>query len=90
MRAIRARVHGRVQGVFFRVYTRDKANQLQLTGWVRNNRDGTVECQAQGPNHAVAEFISFLHQGSPSSKVDNVSVNDVPVDANLRDFKITY
>ncbi len=90
MRAIRALVHGRVQGVFFRVYTRDKANQLQLTGWVRNNRDGTVECHAQGPNPAITEFISFLHQGSPSSKVDNVSVNEVSVDTNLRDFKITY
>ena len=90
MRAIRAMVQGRVQGVFFRVYTRDKANQLQLVGWVRNNRDGTVECHAQGPNHAIAEFISFLHQGSPSSRVDNVTVNDVPVESTLHGFKITY
>lgn len=90
MRAIRALIHGRVQGVFFRAYTRDKAYQLQLVGWVRNNRDGTVECHAQGVDQAVVEFISFLHQGSPSSQVDNVAVTEVPVDVNLRDFRITY
>ena len=90
LRAIRALIHGRVQGVFFRVYTRDKANQLGLVGWVRNNPEGSVECHAQGPDQAIAEFISFLHQGSPSSKVDDVAVNDVPVDSTLSSFKITY
>ena len=90
MRAIRAIVHGRVQGVFFRVYTRDKANQLNLVGWVRNNRDGTVECQAQGPEEAIVEFIEFLHHGSPSSRVDNVVVKEERSDTNLRSFSITY
>ncbi len=90
MRAIQALVHGRVQGVFFRVYTRDKANQLKLAGWVRNTRDGTVECHVQGPDQAIVEFIEFLHQGSPSSRVDNVVITNVRFDPNLRDFKITY
>ncbi|MFX0078435.1 MAG: acylphosphatase [Candidatus Hermodarchaeota archaeon] len=90
MRAIRAIVHGRVQGVFFRAYARDKANQLNLIGWVRNNRDGTVECQAQGPEDAIAEFIEFLHHGSPSSRVDDVVVMDEQYDPNMRDFQITY
>lgn len=89
MRAIRAIVHGRVQGVFFRVYTRDKANQLNLVGWVRNNRDGTVECQVQGPDEAITEFIEFLHHGSPSSRVDDVVVIDEQYDQNMQNFKIT-
>jgi acylphosphatase len=90
MRAIRAIVHGRVQGVFFRVYTRDKANQLNLIGWVRNNRDGTVECHAQGPEETITEFIEFLHHGSPSSRVDDVVVIEKQYNPNLRNFKITY
>ncbi len=90
MRAIRAIVHGRVQGVFFRVYTRDKANQLNLVGWVRNNRDGTVECQAQGPEKAIVEFIEFLHHGSPSSRVDDVVVKEEQYDPNMHNFRITY
>ncbi len=90
MRAIRALVQGRVQGVFFRVYTRDKAHQLNLNGWVRNNRDGTVECHVQGPDQAIIEFVEYLHHGSPSSRVDNVSITNVPIEPNLRDFRITY
>jgi acylphosphatase len=90
MRAIQALVHGRVQGVFFRAYTRDKAHQVGLVGWVRNNRDGTVECHAQGADQAIEEFIRFLQQGSPSSHVDNVTIIDVPMDSSLRDFKISY
>ncbi len=90
MRAIRAIVYGLVQGVFFRVYTREKANQLNLVGWVRNNRDRTVECQAQGPEEAIVEFIEFLHHGSPSSRVDDVVVMDEQYDPNMRNFRITY
>ena len=90
MRAIQALVHGRVQGVFFRVYTRDKAHQLNLAGWVRNNRDGTVECFVQGLEQAISEFIKFLHQGSPSSRVDDVVITNVPIDPNLKNFEITY
>lgn len=90
MRAIRALIHGRVQGVFFRAYTRDKAHDLNLTGWVRNNPDGTVECQVQGPDKAVEEFIQFLHQGSPSAQVDDVAVVEIPFEPDMRDFHITY
>ena len=90
MQAIRALVHGRVQGVFFRVYTRDKAHALNLSGWVRNNPNGTVECQVQGSDEAIKNFILFLHRGSPSARVDHVEIMDIPVDPKLQDFRITY
>ena len=90
MRAIHAIIKGRVQGVFFRAYTRQTAEQLGITGWVRNKPDGTVECFAQGPEDALTEFIGFLHQGSPSSWVESVELHDVNVDADHRIFKISY
>ena len=90
MRAIQAIVRGRVQGVFFRVYTRDRANQLGLVGWVRNNRDGSVECFVQGVERAIEKFIRFLQKGSPSSRVDAVEIQDVTTDKSLREFLITY
>ncbi len=90
MLAIRAIIRGRVQGVFFRAYTRDKAHQLGLTGWVRNNWDGTVECQAQGSEQSISEFVSFLHEGSPSSRVDAVEIHKITPDPNLKRFEITY
>lgn len=90
MLAIRAVIRGHVQGVFFRAYTRDKARQLSLAGWVRNNPDGTVECQAQGTEQSISEFISFLHEGSPSSRIDAVEIHKVMPDPSLKRFEITY
>ena len=90
MRAIRALIHGRVQGVFFRAYTRDKAHELNLAGWVQNNPNGTVECQVQGPDKAIEEFIQFLYRGSPAARVDDVTIIEIPFDPELRDFKVTY
>ena len=90
MRAIRAVVYGRVQGVFFRAYTVEEAARLGLAGWVRNRRDGTVECFAQGPEGAIEEFIQFLHRGSPASRVDRVEVHDEKPDPDIRSFKVVY
>ncbi|MFX1564047.1 MAG: acylphosphatase [Promethearchaeota archaeon] len=90
MRAIRAIVRGRVQGVFFRAYTREEATRLGVTGWVRNNPDGSVECFAQGEEKAIATFIQFLHKGSPSSQVDDLEVHEENLKSDLQVFKITY
>ncbi len=77
-RAIHACLHGRVQGVFFRDYTSRKARELGLTGWVRNRRDGSVECIISGDDDAVEAMINWLHQGSPSSKVERVVIKKAP------------
>ena len=52
--------YGRVQGVGFRYYAVNKANQLGLTGWVRNLPDGTVEMEVQGNEPSIDELIIFL------------------------------
>jgi acylphosphatase len=54
--AVDFEVHGRVQGVFFRAFTGDKARQLGLVGWVRNTNAGTVQGSAQGPADKLEEF----------------------------------
>lgn len=76
-RAIRARVSGRVQGVFFRDSTVQRAGELGLLGWVRNDDDGTVAVHAEGDPAAVGELVSFLHEGPPSAQVDAIDVTDV-------------
>lgn len=73
-KSIRAIVFGRVQGVYFRYYTRLEARRLHLTGWVANRVDGTVEVVAEGSENALEQFITFLHQGSPEAEVDGVQV----------------
>lgn len=70
--ARRVRVTGRVQGVFFRAWTRDQARELRVSGWVRNADDGSVEAHLEGDETAVARLIERLHRGPPSANVRSV------------------
>lgn len=76
--ARRIRVKGKVQGVFFRAWAIEQANELGLDGWVRNRHDGSVEAVAVGPAGKVEELIARCHRGSPPSRVDAVIVEDTP------------
>ncbi len=78
--AVHVIVKGRVQGVWFRAWTRQEATKLGLRGWVRNRRDGTVEAVVCGEESEVDEMVRLLHQGSPASRVDHVEVSpaDLP------------
>lgn len=71
-RAIRFRVSGHVQGVGFRWYTRRAAQELGLTGRVRNLPDGSVEAEAQGKPEALDAFRERLRQGPPGSRVTRI------------------
>lgn len=76
LRRIHAVVHGLVQGVFFRDYTRQKAQELGLSGWVRNKPDRTVETVFEGPPGKVEAMLAWLHEGSPLSEVKGVDSRD--------------
>ncbi len=77
--ARRCQVSGRVQGVFFRACTRERARELGVTGHARNLDDGRVEVLACGPPPAVDALCRWLWQGSPASQVTAVEVTEVPV-----------
>lgn len=76
MKKVRAhlRIEGIVQGVFYRVSAADAARKLNVTGWAKNNRDGTVEAVAVGDEDAVNKFIGWCRIGPPRARVDNVDV----------------
>jgi len=74
MEEIVAVVHGKVQGVWFRAWTRDIARELGVTGWVRNLSDGTVETLAQAEQGVLDQFIERLHDGPPLARVTEVVV----------------
>jgi len=90
MKRRHAIVHGRVQGVFFRDYTRKKAQELGLGGWVRNLPDSTVETVFEGPARAVEAMTTWLAQGSPLSSVTQVETEDEEPTGEFRDFVIRY
>lgn len=72
---IDARIHGKVQGVFYRANTREKAQGLGLDGWVKNLPDGTVRLVAEGPRADLEALVDWTHEGSPAARVDEVDVD---------------
>ena len=67
-------VRGIVQVVAFRYHTALKANELGLQGWVRNNKDGSVQVEAQGQGSSLNDLIRYLHKGPMHAKVDEVEI----------------
>lgn len=72
----RAVVYGRVQGVFFRDSTRERARAHGVAGWVYNRPDGSLEAVLEGPPDAVERVVRFLETGPPQARVDSVSVSE--------------
>jgi len=68
-------VSGGVQGVCFRMYTRDKALSLDLKGWVRNLLDGRVEIVAEGEGEKIALFLVLIRTGPSSARVTDLQVD---------------
>jgi acylphosphatase len=81
------RVAGRVQGVFFRAFTQKKAQDLQLTGWTRNESDGSVLVLACGEAESLDALVKALNQGPPAAQVTSIQIE--PVDYQVfADFVI--
>lgn len=73
--ARQARVTGRVQGVWFRAWTKQEAERLGLRGWVRNEADGSVSALIAGPEAAVQQMLARLHQGPELAQVQRVDLS---------------
>ncbi len=69
-------VHGLVQGVFFRDTVRRAAVREGVTGWVRNNGDGTVEAVFEGAPEAVERLVALTHEGPRGAQVDRVETSE--------------
>lgn len=82
------RVIGKVQGVFFRMYTKKKALSLGLAGWVSNEDDGSVSIVVEGEESKVEELISWCHHGSPWAKVLKVEDREEKYSGEEKGFSI--
>jgi len=76
-RARRVFVSGEVQGVGFRYYTKLRARELGLTGWVQNLPDGRVEVWVEGPQPIVEELVEWLRSGPPGARVSSLEQREV-------------
>lgn len=70
--AVRLRIRGRVQGVWYRGWMVDEARERGLAGWVRNRRDGSVEALIVGPAPALREMIARCRHGPRSARVEDI------------------
>jgi len=69
-------VFGRVQGVFFRKFTKEEADRLGLKGTVENRPDGSVQIEAEGPEEALNTFLIWLHSGPEMAEVDRIEISE--------------
>ena len=90
LKALRASVTGRVQGVGFRYSTVNQARKLGLTGYARNMVDGSVEVMAEGPADKLTKLVKWLKQGPPMSHVTGVNVQDMTYSGCYRGFGVEY
>lgn len=84
------KIYGRVQGVFFRANTVEKAQQLGLTGSVRNEPDGTVYIEAEGEEEILKRLLEWCYQGPQMGMVDNVNFEFSEKMRGYEDFKIKH
>ncbi|RFC65495.1 acylphosphatase [Fulvimarina endophytica] len=84
---IRVLVHGRVQGVGFRAWTRQAAEMRRLTGWCRNRSSGAVEVLAAGASEDLRRFLADLEEGPSLAAVDRVERIDIGEDGG-EDFAV--
>lgn len=75
--AMQVRVTGRVQGVWFRGWTKDEATRRGLRGWVQNEADGSVRALIAGSEEAVRAMLDTLHEGPEAARVDRVAAEAV-------------
>ena len=81
-------VTGKVQGVWYRDFVKKNAIALFLSGWVKNNPDGTVSAAVQGEEEIINQLIDKLNIGPPLSKVEDVKVNWLLFENKFNSFKI--
>jgi acylphosphatase len=85
---LEAVVHGRVQGVGYRIFVIRQATRLGLTGWVANEPSGRVRCVAEGPRDALETLLGILRAGPAGAAVERVDASWSPPSGSFADFDV--
>jgi acylphosphatase len=84
------KITGRVQGVGFRQFVKDKARQFNINGWVKNMPDGSVFVKAEGDEKDMEPFLDHLKRGPSMGRVDNFKTDKLDTTSGFSDFGIKY
>lgn len=88
MRTVKLIITGDVQGVFYRHFAKKTAEKMGISGWTKNENDGTVTVVAQGSEEQIERYIQWTKEGSPMSKVEEVKVEEMEAQEGLLGFVI--
>jgi acylphosphatase len=90
MKTIRIKIYGHVQGVFYRLSTKEKAKELDINGFILNEPDGAVFIEAQGEEKKLTKLIDWCKIGPEYARVDNIEYQVAPQKKKYKSFKIIY
>ncbi len=85
---LKLKIFGKVQGVFFRYHTKNQAQRLGLVGWIKNEEDGTVLIEVEGPEEKVREFVFWCYKGPVDAKVKQIQKIKLRPKKEEKDFII--
>lgn len=88
MKTVQLIISGRVQGVYFRMFTKKQADKLGIMGFVRNKANGAVEVIAYANDTNLNLFINWCHKGPMTARVENVSINNYSTSEQFTCFEI--
>jgi len=88
MKRVKMSIIGDVQGVFFRHFAKKEADKLELTGWCRNESDGSVFAVVEGEDKNVDKFVRWARDGSELATVENIEVTDEKYTGLEKEFEI--
>jgi acylphosphatase len=88
IRKVKILVSGRVQGVYFRLFTQNKAKHFAIKGSAKNLPDGRVEIIAEAENMTIEKFIKWCHKGPITARVDHLEITELQHDEALTSFEI--
>lgn len=88
MKHLSIKIYGKVQGVTFRYYGREKARELNLAGFVRNEPDSTVYFEVEGEEENLKKFLDWCHKGPDTAFIEKVEFMFTSEINNFSDFKV--
>ena len=88
MKAYQLTIWGDVQGVSYRYFAKREAKALGLTGFAKNEHDGSVKIFIQGPEEKLLDFLNWVDTGSPMATVKKVNREEVETEDNIKEFEV--
>ena len=90
MKRVKIIISGNVHGIFFRAFIKDRANELGLTGYVRNTEDKKIEAIVEGHELKINKLIEHCKEGPIGSKIEKVTTTTLPYIGEFKEFKVKY